>query len=175
MPNGNVSQQAAPGEGIRGYYKPQFMEEGTMNGEYEGAFMDIVNFVERSYRVQPDKQHRAVAGLSMGGFHSLHISRYYPGTFDYIGLFSAAILPDQDVSSEVYKDIDGSLKTQMDNGYKLYWIGIGKDDFLYRNIQDYRAKLDAMGMPYTYRESEGGHSWKNWRVYLSEFVPRLFK
>jgi enterochelin esterase family protein len=63
----------------------------------------------------------------------------------------------------------------MDNGYKLYWIGIGKDDFLYRNIQDYRAKLDAMGMPYTYRESEGGHTWKNWRVYLSEFVPRLFK
>jgi enterochelin esterase-like enzyme len=175
MPNGNVSQQAAPGEGIRGYYKPQFMEEGTMNGRYEATFMDIVNFVEGSYRVTADKEHRAVAGLSMGGFHALHISRYYPNKFDYMGLFSAAILPDQDVSSEVYQDIDGTLKTQMDNGYKLYWIGIGKEDFLYKNIQDYRKKLDSMGMTYTYRESDGGHIWKNWRVYLSEFVPQLFK
>ena len=175
MPNGNVSQQAAPGEGNRGYYKPQFMEPGTMNGSYEASFMDILNFVEGSYRVISDKQHRAVAGLSMGGFHSLHISRYYPDAFDYIGLFSAAILPNQDVSSEVYKDIDGTLKTQMNNGYKLYWIGIGKDDFLYNNIEGYRAKLDSIGMPYTYMESEGGHIWKNWRIYLSEFVPQLFK
>lgn len=175
MPNGNVSQQAAPGEGNRGYYKPQFMEPGTMNGKYEAAFMDIVKFVEESYRVKADKANRAVAGLSMGGFHSLHISRYYPNTFDYMGLFSAAILPNHDVSSEVYQDIDGMLKRQMENGYELYWIGIGKTDFLYDNVVNYKEKLDAMGMPYTYRESEGGHIWKNWRVYLTEFTPLLFK
>jgi enterochelin esterase-like enzyme len=175
MPNGNVSQQAAPGQGIRGYYKPQFMEQGTMDGSYEAAFMDIVKFIERSYRVKDNKAKRAVAGLSMGGFHALHISRYYPNTFDYVGLFSAAILPNQDVSSKVYEDIDGTLKTQMENGYRLYWIGIGKADFLYKNVTEYREKLDAMGMPYTYRESEGGHIWKNWRVYLSEFAPLLFK
>ncbi|MDF1575557.1 MAG: alpha/beta hydrolase-fold protein [Bacteroidales bacterium] len=175
MPNGNVSQQAAPGEGIRGYYKPQFMEEGTMNGSYEASFMDIINFVEGNYRVKADMAHRAIAGLSMGGFHSLHISRYYPNTFDYVGLFSAAILPGQDICSEVYQDIEGTLKAQMENGYKLYWIGIGKTDFLYGNVTEYREKLDALGMPYTYRESEGGHIWKNWRVYLSEFAPLLFK
>ena len=175
MPNGNVSQQAAPGEGIRGYYKPQFMEQGTMDGTYEAAFMDIVNFVEDSYRVKARKQNRAIAGLSMGGFHSLHISRYYPNTFDYVGLFSAAILPNQNTTSAVYKDIDGTLKTQMENGYKLYWIGIGKTDFLYNNVINYKEKLDTMGMPNTYRESEGGHVWKNWRIYLSEFAPLLFK
>jgi enterochelin esterase-like enzyme len=175
MPNGNVSQQAAPGEGIRGYYKPQFMEQGTMDGSYEGAFMDIVNFVEDSYRVKAKKSHRAVAGLSMGGFHSLHISRYYPNIFDYVGLFSAAILPNQNVSSEVYQDIDGTLLTQMEKGYELYWIGIGKTDFIFNNVKLYTEKLDGMGMPYTYRESEGGHIWKNWRVYLSEFTPLLFK
>lgn len=175
MPNGNVSQQAAPGEGIRGYYKPQFMEMGTMDGSFEASFMDIVNFVEDSYRVKEKKKFRAVAGLSMGGFHSLHISRYYPNTFDYVGLFSAAILPIQNTSSEVYKDIDATLKTQMENEYKLYWIGIGKTDFLYSNVKQYSDKLTAMGMPYTYLESEGGHIWKNWRVYLSEFAPLLFK
>ncbi len=175
MPNGNVSQQAAPGEGKRGYYKPQFMEMGTMDGSFEASFMDIVNFVEDSYRVKDKKKYRAVAGLSMGGFHSLHISRYYPNTFDYVGLFSAAILPNQNVTSETYQDIDGTLMQQMDNGYKLYWIGIGKTDFLYNNVKLYTEKLAAMGMSYTYRESEGGHIWKNWRVYLSEFAPLLFK
>ncbi len=174
MPNGNVSQGAAPGEGIRGFYKPQFMVPGTMNGRYEETFMDIVNFVEDNYRVKAGKASRAVAGLSMGGFHSLHISRYYPNTFDYVGLFSAAIIPSQDASSKVYQDMDGTLLAQMKNGYKLYWIGIGKTDFLYPNVAEYREKLDGMGMSYTYLESEEGHIWKNWRIYLSEFVPQLF-
>jgi enterochelin esterase-like enzyme len=174
MPNGNVIQDAAPGEGIKGYYKPQFMVPKTMDGTFEETFMDIIRFVEESYRVKAEKAGRAVAGLSMGGFHSLHISRYYPDTFDYVGLFSAAILPSQDRSSKVYDDIDGTLKRQAENGYKLYWIGIGKSDFLYSNVVEYTRKLDSLGMPYTCRESEGGHIWKNWRVYLSEFVPQLF-
>lgn len=175
MPNGNVSQEAAPGESVRGFYKPSFMVPKTMDGTYEATFSEIMNFVENSYRVKTGKSNRAIAGLSMGGFHSLHISRYYPNTFDYVGLFSAAILPNQDTTSKVYENIDGTLKTQMKNGYKLYWIGIGKDDFLYKNVTEYRAKLDSMGMPYVYRESDGGHIWKNWRIYLSEFVPQLFK
>jgi enterochelin esterase family protein len=52
---------------------------------------------------------------------------------------------------------------------------MGKTDFLYDAGKQYRAKLDSMGMKYIYRESEGGHIWRNWRVYLSEFVPLLFK
>ncbi len=129
MPNGNVIQDAAPGEGHEGFYKPQFMVDKTMDGTYEANFMDIIKFVESNYRVKADKANRAVAGLSMGGFHSLHISRYYPNTFDYVGLFSAAIMPDQNATSEVYKDIDGTLKKQLDNGYKVYYIGIGKVRF----------------------------------------------
>jgi len=175
MPNGNVIQDAAPGEGTEGLYQPAFMIPKTMDGTYEETFMDIVNFVENTYRVKPDKAHRAVAGLSMGGFHSMHISRYYPNTFDYVGLFSSALVPNQNPDSKVYQNIDETLKRQMQNGYKLYWIGIGKTDFLYRANLQYKKKLEDMGMPFTWRESEGGHTWKNWRVYLSEFVPLLFQ
>ncbi len=175
MPNGNVIQDAAPGEGNEGYYKPQFMVPKTMDGTYEANFMDIIRFVEKYYRVKADKANRAVAGLSMGGFHSLHISCYYPNTFDYVGLFSAAILPNPNVSGEVYNNIEETLKKQMENGYKVYWIGIGKTDFLYKNVKDYMKKLDEMGFKYTYRESDGGHIWKNWRVYLTEFAPLLFR
>lgn len=175
MPNGNVIQDAAPGEGSDGYYKPQFMVPKTMDGTYEETFMDVIRFVETNYRIRADKANRAVAGLSMGGFHSLHISRYYPNTFDYIGLFSAAILPNQNVDAKVYQNLDETLKQQMENGYKLYWIGIGKTDFLYKNNVEFHQKLEAMGMEHSYHESEGGHVWKNWRVYLSLFVPQLFR
>lgn len=175
MPNGNVSQEAAPGEGSRGYYKPQFMVPGTMDGTYEQNFMDIVQFVESSYRVKKEKAQRAVAGLSMGGFHSLHISRYYENMFDYIGLFSPAILPQQGQDAAIYRNIYETLNKQRENGYKMYWIAIGKEDFLYPNVTEFRKKLDSMGMRYTYIESEGGHIWKNWRVYLKDFTPLLFR
>lgn len=174
MPNGNVIQDAAPGEGSKGFYKPQFMIPKTMDGTYEANFGDIIQFVEKNYRVKTDKSSRAIAGLSMGGFHTIHISRYYPDTFDYIGAFSAAIMPREDATGKVYNDIDGTLSRQRDIGYQLYWIGIGKTDFLYEANQEFKAKLDAIKMPYEYVESEGGHTWRNWRVYLSEFSQRLF-
>lgn len=175
MPNGNVIQDGAPGEGSKNFYKPQFMIPKTMDGTYEGAFEDIISFVENNYRVKADKSNRAIAGLSMGGYHTLHISRYYPNSFDYIGLFSAAIMPREDATGKVYSNFDETLQTQMDNGYELYWIAIGKTDFLYDANTEFRAKLDAMNMSYDYVESEGGHTWRNWRVYLSQFAPQLFQ
>lgn len=175
MTNGNVAQSAAPGESSNGLEKPNMMLPHSMDGTFEATFPDVMKFVESNYRVKAEKANRAIAGLSMGGFHSLHISRYYPNTFDYVGLFSAAILPNQNVTSKVYENFDATLQTQMDNGYKLYWIGMGKTDFLFQSGVDYRAKLDKMGMKYTYMETEGGHTWTNWRVYLSEIAPLLFK
>jgi enterochelin esterase family protein len=75
----------------------------------------------------------------------------------------------------VYDNIDGKLKIQFAKHPKLYWIAIGKTDFLYKANEDFRKKLDAAGHTYIYYESEEGHIWKNWRIYLTEFVPMLFK
>lgn len=175
MPNGNVAQQAAPGEDAKGYYKPTMQLPHTMDGKMEETFPDIIKFVESNYRVNAKPSQRAIAGLSMGGFHSLHTSRFYPKTFDYVGLFSPAIMPFGKTESPVYADVDASLKNQFNNGLKLYWIGIGKTDFLYQAVADYRKKLDGIGAKYTYIESEGGHTWSNWRDYLVLFVPQLFK
>lgn len=175
MPNAYTTMDAAPGEGSLGFIKPRFMVPGTMDGQFEETFLDIVRFVEKEYRVKAEKSARAIAGLSMGGFHAMHISRYYPNTFDYVGLFSPAIMPRDTSMSPVYRNIDATLKDQMKNGVKLYWIGIGKTDFLHNAVTEYRKKLDEMGFPYVYRESDGGHIWRNWRIYLSEFVPLLFR
>jgi len=175
MPNGNVVQKAAPGESERGMYKPSFMGETRMDGEYETAFPDIIKFVESNYRTLATKSNRAICGLSMGGFHSLHISKEYPDMFDYVGLFSAAILPRDEVKSPVYNNLDEKLKIQFSKKPKLYWIAIGSADFLYKNNVDFRKILDDNKYPYTYFETGEGHIWKNWRIYLSKFIPMLFK
>lgn len=175
MPNGNVSQEAAPGESSLGLYQPSFRLPNTMDGVMEETFVDIIQFVEENYRVVPEKESRAIAGLSMGGFHSLHTSRYHADTFEYVGLFSPAIMPNENVTSTVYENLNGTLMQQMENGYSLYWIAIGKTDFLFQQVVNYRERLDEIGMTYEYYESEGGHTWENWRDYLTLFAPRLFK
>ena len=175
MTNGNVDQEAAPGESSLGFYKPIMRLPRTMEGSFEQHFPDVVKFIDSNYRTKARKSDRAIAGLSMGGFHSLHISKEYPDLFDYVGLFSAAIMPAQEAESYIYKDMDKKLKTQFGKKPQLYWIAIGKTDFLYQNNVDYRKKLDEAGHSYIYHESEGGHIWRNWRIYLSDFVPMLFK
>jgi enterochelin esterase-like enzyme len=174
MTNGNVSQEAAPGESALGFYKPGMQLPKTMEGTMEASFPDVVHFIDSNYRTMSEKSGRAIAGLSMGGFHSLHISKQYPDMFDYIGLFSAAIIQNKEVKSTIYDNFDGKLKIQFSKNPKLYWIGIGKADFLYKTNEDYRKLLDKNGYKYTYYESEEGHIWKNWRIYLTEFVPLLF-
>jgi enterochelin esterase family protein len=111
----------------------------------------------------------------MGGFHSIHISKQYPDMFDYIGAFSAAIMPREGVTSEVYQNQDEKLKIQFAKNPKLYWIAIGSADFLYQNNVDFRKNLDQHGYKYEYYETGEGHIWKNWRIYLAEFAPGLFK
>ena len=175
MTNGNASQEAAPGETHFGLLPPTTALPKTMDGSFETAFPDVVAFLDSTYRTIPDKAHRAIAGLSMGGFHSRHISKQYPGMFDYVGLFSAAINPRGDSDSEIYNNEDEKLAAQFAGAPRLYWIAIGDKDFLYKENEDYRHKLDAAGYPYTYRESADGHIWKNWRIYLTEFVPLLFR
>ncbi len=173
MPNGNAKHQAAPGEAAEGMIKPYM--SGSMDGTIETAFPDVVDFVESHYRTIKKKSGRAIAGLSMGGFHSLHISKQYPDMFNYVGLFSAAVLPNEGIESEIYANMDEKLAIQFSKNPALYWIGIGKTDFLYQSISDYRKKLDENKYEYEYLETDGGHIWRNWRIYLSEFAPELFK
>ncbi|MEO4794899.1 esterase [Bacteroides uniformis] len=175
MTNGNAALEAAPGESSLGFTAPSMNLPKTMEGSFETAFPEVVKFIDKTYRTQANKKGRAIAGLSMGGFHSMHISKQYPDMFNYVGLFSAAIMPGKDVKSPIYDDLEGKLKTQFAKKPALYWIGIGTTDFLYKANEDYRKLLDEKGYKYTYYETGEGHIWKNWRIYLTEFAPLLFK
>ena len=183
MPNGNTNCQAAPGAWSRGMYMPSFRAslDQPAVATMDESFMDIVNYVESHYKVAKDKKHRAICGLSMGGGHSFATSKRYPDTFDYIGLFSAGLHIGGDQQQSFYQALKGSseVQGQLAKLFKskpaLYWIAIGKTDFLYQQNADLRKYLDEKGYPYEYRETDGGHIWRNWRIYLSEFAQKIFK
>lgn len=179
MPNGNAAKQAAPGETKDNYmYKPGMSNTlgNSVAGSYELSFDEVVNFIDARYRTKAEKAQRALAGLSMGGSHSIVISANHPNMFNYIGLFSPATPSRRtDTTNKAYNNMDMKLAAQKNNDLKLYWIGIGKADFLYPSVVDFRKKLDILQFPYTYVESERGHIWSNWRNYLVQFTPLLFK
>jgi enterochelin esterase family protein len=179
MTNGNISEEACPGETSNGFLVPTMRLPKTMEGSFETAFPDVIKFVEKNYRVKKNKAHRAIAGLSMGGFHTLFISINNPDLFDYVGLFSAAVDRQQTGNGEGFPNIYANRDSKIDQLFKknpkLFWIGIGKTDFLIQNNNNLRAYLDAKNHKYTYLETDGGHIWRNWRIYLTEFAPLLFK
>ena len=179
MPNGNIGVQAAPGETPDNLaFRPVMSNEipsSYKNGTYEASFGEIVSFIDGRYKTVRNRQSRAVAGLSMGGFHSLYISLNHPDLFSWTGLFSAGLVPQFKSELDVYSNREAKLRAYQKKGCNLFWIAIGEEDFLYDVNADFRAELDALGFPYEYHESSRGHLWCNWRQYLLLFAPRLFR
>ena len=172
MPNGNPTCNAAPGWWHEGMYTPDgnaFRDRGA-KASMEESFMDIVNFVDNHYKTIAKRSGRAVTGLSMGGGHTFGISRMYPETFDYYGLQSAAARIPQDRAK-----FDEQMARLFGSKPKLYWIAIGKEDFLIQGNTQLRQYLDSKGYPYEYYENDGGHIWRNWRIYLTLFAQKIFK
>ena len=182
MPNGNPTCNAAPGWWHEGMYTPDgnaFNQRGAKS-TMEESFMDIVNFVDSHYQTIQKRSARAVTGLSMGGGHTFGISRLYPQVFDYYGLQSAACRMPKELipntpNSKLNDDFDGQMARLFASKPKLFWIAIGKDDFLMQMNNELRQYLDAHHYPYEYYENDGGHIWRNWRIYLTLFAQKIFK
>lgn len=173
MPNGNMSEDAAPGCGVKGLVQPNIPDAHRMDGFFEECFPEIVRFVDARYCTMRKANERAIAGLSMGGYHSYWISLNYPDMFGYVGLFSAVYHYGDDMPQAVYQNETEKL-AELRNNKPLYRIYIGNEDFLYTQNVEQRQLLDSLQFPYAYTESAGGHQWTNWRHYLADFVTCLF-
>ncbi|MDX9928364.1 MAG: alpha/beta hydrolase-fold protein [Bacteroidales bacterium] len=181
MTNGNANQAGAQNDVPP--IPAQEMQSLEAYSRFPGSFeehlvKDVVTYIEDNYRIKANAASRAIAGLSMGGAHTQTITFDNPTMFGYIGVFSMGLMDlrqrNQDVS-QLEGERQAKLEALAKSGYKLYWIGCGKDDFLYQSVVNLRGFLDRNNFRYVYRESEGGHTWTNWRIYLSEFAPLLFK
>ena len=176
MPNGNPTCNAAPGWWHEGMYTPDgnaFNQRGA-KATMEESFLDIVKYVDSHFQTIAKREGRAVTGLSMGGGHTFGISRLYPETFDYYGLQSAATRMAFGGSDNQAK-FDEQMARLFNSKPKLYWIAIGKEDFLMQMNNDLRKYLDEKGYKYEYYENDGGHIWRNWRIYLTMFAQKIFK
>ena len=180
MPNGYLEQT--------GKYYPK-ESRLWMESTFEENFSQLIAWTEAHFRTFTDKQHRAIAGLSMGGFHTMHTAALLNQSFDYVGIFSALYVPymsehraertlaisDLALSDKpAYQHTEALLAQQFATPPQLYWIACGKEDFLYQDNVVYRQYLDEKQYPYEYHESTGGHSWKNWMDYLTIFAQKIF-
>ena len=136
---------------------------------------DIVPYVEKNFRVLNGRANRAIAGLSMGGSQTLAVALSHPDQFSYIGVFSSGFLGQGSVDSAAARYRGVLADPKLNDRIKLFWLATGKDDFILPATKGTLAILDRNRVKYTYKESEGGHTWPNWRAYLNEFVPKLFR
>ncbi|MBO7077093.1 MAG: alpha/beta hydrolase-fold protein [Bacteroidales bacterium] len=166
MPNGVYFNQAAPGAAVNMFQPTMNNSRSQSTIEIEDSFPDVMNFIEKHYHVAKGAANTAVAGLSMGGRQSVQLSMRYPKRFGYVGMFSGAAMPEgnEDAIAAVFAAQP-----------KLWWIGVGKDDGVRVSSLALKDYCDAHGYPVTYYESDGGHIWRNWRVYLTIFAQKLFR
>ena len=148
------------------------------DGIVEAAFMkDVVSVIDSQYRTIPDKEHRAIAGLSIGAMQSMYISANAPESFDYIGLFSSMVHPVLRKSeySSFYKRLKRKMEVQFTDPPELYYIMVGKTDFYYPRMMSFSRYLERNGYPYEILLTKGGHQWYNWEEFANIFMQKLWK
>jgi enterochelin esterase-like enzyme len=170
MPQGHALQGANVGPLVRiagetDMYSKRFSPD---------LLQDVIPLVERSYRVYADADHRAIAGLSMGGGQALSIGLANPDLFHYALGFSAAVGgPFMNAELEFNEAL--SKPEALNSRIRLLWVGCGKQDFLYQANRQFVDLLKNKGVKVQYHETEGSHVWSVWRNYLNETATMLFK
>ncbi|MEB2781176.1 alpha/beta hydrolase-fold protein [Algoriphagus sp. C2-6-M1] len=171
MTNGNAWQTSTL-RTVPGAAAPTRETYAKYQGQFEKSLVeDVIPYIEKHFRAKANKENRAIAGLSMGGGHTITASIEYPGTFGYIGVFSSGIFNANADMAELEKKFT-ALKA---SGVEKYWVGCGVDDFVMDSNKRLLSILDKTGFEHEYYESTGGHTWANWRDYLSIFAPQLFQ
>jgi len=166
MTNGNVVT------GVPGGYNNEALEVGA-----DELFTDVVPVVEKNYRVYTDQQHRAVAGLSMGGGQSFYIGLRYVDEFDWVGVFSTGLFGGiTEANFDAEKTIPGILTNtpSFNKSLKLFYISVGEQDPRLDATNKFVNSLRQHKMNVEFQTFPGIHEWQVWRLSLYDFLPRLF-
>ena len=134
---------------------------------------DIIPFVEANYRTTSTPDNRALSGLSMGGIQTLNIGLHNLGTFRYLAVMSSGWISEKD--RESFYTTEAAKIPKYNSALKLFWWGWGETDIARANGLAVIDKFKSQGVKIETRESPGGHTWDNWRLYLYEVAPKLFR
>lgn len=175
--------QTAPDLAGKGRGSAEFRKAmQDMMGAFEADVTEaLIPFIDRTFRTIPDRDHRAMAGLSMGGMQTFHITLSHLDLFSHIGGFSGAagaltLGRDLDAKTDyngVFADPAAFAKR-----VKVLWLGVGtaEPEGMRAGIRKLHASLTAAGIAHVYQESPGtDHEWQTWRRNLHDFAPRLFR
>ncbi len=132
----------------------------------------VLPYVDSQYRTVADRDHRAIAGLSMGGLQTLTIALNHSEKFAYVGVFSSGWFPNLLKDAE---DTDIAQYRSAGKPFNLFWVSAGKYDIARDNSDASVALLNKAGIRTEVHESGGFHAWNNWRDYLAQFAPLLFQ
>ena len=144
------------------------------NPDFAQDFLKVlIPYVDEHFRTIGKPSARAMAGLSMGGAHTLQYGLTHSELFSYVGIFSMGLMNAEQIAS--YEAVNAQALSQSGKSMKLVYYAIGNKDFLYASVAPTRAMMDKYGIKYVYHESDGGHTWINWRRYFADFAPRLFR
>ncbi|SHJ57166.1 Enterochelin esterase [Reichenbachiella agariperforans] len=136
----------------------------------------IVPLVEEEFRAVPDAEGRAMAGLSMGGIHTLYSGVQNTDFFSSPGVFSSGWIQgmQEELANSQYEFMKEN-SDQINGNLKNFWVAMGgQDDIAYDNCQMMMKEFDQIGIQYKYYEYPGGHTWPVWRDNLYRFVQLLF-
>ena len=154
--------------------------------ERMGAFEDdmtqaLIPFIDRTFRTIPDRDHRAMAGLSMGGMQTFQVTFDHLDLFSYIGGFSgAANVFSMGNKFDTKTAFHGAMAdpTAFAKRVHLLWIGVGTNEpeRMKTGLEDLNASLNEGKVQHVFYESPGtDHEWQTWRRDLKDFAPRLFQ
>lgn len=163
MPSANVGGNAFDESGLK---------------RFEAELKDVLMpFVEKAYRVKPGSQNRALAGLSMGGLHTLYTGIKNTNLFSALGVFSSGwIHPAQAKVADAQYAFMKENAASINKNLSQFWIAMGgKEDIAWKNCQVMMERLKELGIKHSYSEYPGGHTWPVWRNNLYNFAPLLFK
>jgi enterochelin esterase family protein len=141
----------------------------------------LIPYIDATFRTLPDRDHRAMAGLSMGGMQTFHVTLNHLDRFTYIGGFSGAggfVLQDRKLDPKV--DYNGAFADAKAFASKVHllWLGVGtrEPERMRAGLIRLHASLDEAGIKHVFYESpETDHEWQTWRRDLRDFAPRLFR
>ena len=148
--------------------RPQLPAQPYAGSYPESIVKDVIPFVEENYRVYTDKNHRAIAGLSMGGGQTVTTTNNNPNLFGYIGVFSAG----GRVGDPTFESQLMEIKR---DGVKFYWTGAGDTDLARAGMVALEADLKSKDFPTSYKEIPGRHYWFLWRDFLSDYAGQIFR
>jgi len=134
---------------------------------------DIIPFIQATYRTLATPENRALSGLSMGGIQTLNTGLHNLGTFRYIAVMSSGWISEQD--RNVFYTAEAAKIPKYNSELKLFWWGWGQTDIARANGLAVIEKFKSQGVKIETMETPGGHEWANWRLYLHEIAPKLFK